>query len=422
MSFSQYLPKSVKRSKEKQDLVQLTSSFINFVETTGVIAEVKNAVDEVVSEYTRETLDITEDVNILQIDRRVQGIIAKRRECIPYLQKKLKRMEWISKNGLDSLDKSLAKERIKDLQSDIEDLESDSELHYYYLITHRLITRYRELNKQEKKVFFSFDTDTTSKESASEKNYIITKYLSFVREFVNLKGFKQTRVVQRCEMCNSVNLIQVEHQTFECECGYRTTHLDNTPSYKDTDRANMCDRYKYSRKNHLVDAINRFQGKQSKTIPESVIDYICGCMNEHNLTKFTVTKNHIHTFLTNSRERYNNYYSDINLIYSIVADEEPPNIGIFERDILQLYSQYNDVKKDVAAYISEIYGKERSNSLNVDYILYKLMQLVDYPCLRNDFYMLRTEEKMNEHDEIWDIHVNILMDKFPRSKWRHIPS
>ena len=58
----------------------------------------------------------------------------------------------------------------------------------------------------------------------------------------------------------------------------------------------MCNRYTYSRKGHFIDAIKKHQGKQNtdKNIIKNVIEVLLKEMKLHNLTKTTVTKQHLY--------------------------------------------------------------------------------------------------------------------------------
>ena len=75
----------------------------------------------------------------------------------------------------------------------------------------------------------------------------------------------------------------------------------------------------------------------------------------------------------------------------------------------------------------EVKDFDRMNSLNVNWKLYKLLQLLDYPCKKDDFFCLKTPTKQGEHEEKWEEMIYLLQEKYPDAKtskgkkrWRYI--
>ena len=58
---------------------------------------------------------------------------------------------------------------------------------------------------------------------------------------------------------------------------------------------------------------------------------------------------------------------------------------------------------------------DNSQDLNGQFVLFKLLQKLKYPCRQEDFYILKTREKMLEHDQIWK---KICLEL----KWTYIPT
>lgn len=80
---------------------------------------------------------------------------------------------------------------------------------------------------------------------------------------------------------------------------------------------------------------------------------------------------------------------------------------------MELFDQIEEAYKEVR-------NKQRINSLTVNYKLYKLLQLLGYPCRKDQFYMLKTKNKLDEHDEQWTLIIKYLNKKHPDQGWRYL--
>ena len=100
-----------------------------------------------------------------------------------------------------------------------------------------------------------------------------------------------------------------------------------------------------------------------------------------------------------SERGISNHYDDLNLIFHIITGESCP-------DISYLLDALCDDFDRLEVVLEEIKDADRVNSLSVNYKLYKLLQRHGYPCSKDDFYILKTKAKEDEHDakmrEAWD--------------------
>ena len=113
-------------------------------------------------------------------------------------------------------------------------------------------------------------------------------------------------------------------------------------------------------------------------------------MKLHGLTKETVTKDQLYMFL--SERKLSKHYEDLNLLFHIITGVKCPNISHLEDQLLELFDQQEEK-------LTEVLEDTRDNSLNVNYKLYKLLQKLGYPCCKDEFYILKTKAKEDEHDE-----------------------
>jgi hypothetical protein len=180
-------------------------------------------------------------------------------------------------------------------------------------------------------------------------------------------------------------------------CVSKREELDAGITFKDIGRTNTSEKFKYTQLVHFKDAIKRFQGKQTVTVPDEVMKLIEDQMRLKSLTKLTLTKGHIFNILETEKFigkiKLANYYGHINLIHFKITEIPCPDITHLEGKLLERFESFEEV------YISMI--KNRKHSINVDYKLGRILQLTGVSVSRKDFHCLRTRDKQDEHDVVW---------------------
>ena len=61
---------------------------------------------------------------------------------------------------------------------------------------------------------------------------------------------------------------------------------------------------------------------------------------------------------------------------------------------------FNEIQKPFEKY-KIMYSPQRKNFLNYDYVLYKMLELLNKDEFLNCFSLLKSREKLYEHDKIW---------------------
>ena len=180
------------------------------------------------------------------------------------------------------------------------------------------------------------------------------------------------------------------------KCGVEVEILDDTPSFKDTDRVNMSSRYTYTRRGHFIDAMKKYQGKHNidPDILNVIVKDLKVEMSFHNLDSIRLTN--ISSIYVLSEKKLNKHYDDINLLFHIITGKECPEFSHLENLLLEDFEQQEKALDEVVA--NDI-NDDRINSINVYYKLCKLLQRRKYPCKKSDFYILKTKTKEDEHDE-----------------------
>lgn len=337
----------------------------------------------------------SKEVNIFHIDSQIRKKLESKITTVPTLQQDLKHLLWIMQNGENSIDQMLARQKVSFLRKKIQDLETTLELGLYLFRTSFILDEYRSLiSESGPRSFVSQSTDKRIDRDSLRRKELISHFLCIAQEYIEIDQQAQALDKIACEECGGLDFnFDEEHFIYVCKaCGTEVEVLNDSPSFKDTDRVNMSSRFSYSRKGHFIDAMRKFQGVQN--IDPKKISKVVSVLKEeialHCLTSETVTKDHIYMFL--SERRLSRHYEDLNLLYHIITSEPCPNISHLEDVLLEDFDRLEEK-------LTEVLEDERDNSLNVNYKMYKLLQRRGYPCRKDDFYILKTKTKEDEHDE-----------------------
>lgn len=322
------------------------------------------------------------------------------------------------KENLDSLKKSLELKNIrtrvfdsltstvKELEEHIQNIETNTSLHFYIAETALFLEKYKEILKAPIKVNFMGKAVKNNK----EKNKIINEYLEVARKYVNIEIPKQSSEKEKivCTNCqNKKDFDIVDMNTYICSvCSVQQVIMKNVSSYKDIDRINISSKYMYDRKIHFRDCINQYQGKQNSTIEQKVYDDLEKQFELHHLLVGdenvpkkqrlkNITKEHLSIFL--KELDYTKHYENINLIHYNLTGIKPDDIGYIEDKLLEDFDTLTDLYDKVFKNIN------RKNFINTQYILYQLLMRHKHPCKEEDFTILKTIDRKVFHDDIFRI-------------------
>ena len=417
-SFCQFLPRLPAPNSNPKDKPETSQSpapapFVSRMPTAKRKAPVrkKPTREKIKAHWAEKGSSASRTWNIMYIDLKIREHLQTRKEDLEKLRERVHCYTWIAQHGVTEADRIKARRQTFYLRRAIDDIANSFELGYYIYQTQDLLEEYKSLASQAKIISFVTPTTTVSSQSR-RKHSIACRYLRIASDYIDvsigdIKGpeFGKPSGL-KCPNCASTQLHSDDTLSTCLACGQVIEKLDDAPSFKDTDRINMSTRYTYSKRGHFVDAMTRFQGKQNTNVAPRVYNVLQQQMKHHNLTPGSVTKEQMYLFL--SENGLSSYYDDINLIYHTITKTSPPDISAYEDRLLDMFDQQEEVYE-------KIKDPSRINSLNVNYKLFKLLQILGYPCTRHDFHFLKTQNKLNEHDEYWE---EICKNK----GWRFIPT
>lgn len=342
-----------------------------------------------------------DNIDILILDK-------KYREYNEYNKKKLseykKQLDNLNKmlllNNITDNIKNNIENNIEDLKKFINNIEMDYTYNFYVMETSCILDKYREsLNSP---IVIDFMSSKNTKNTNTDK--IIDEYLNIYKKYnIEFDYIKKLNI--NCSICNSINIIYKDNLKLCLDCGNENTILLQTSSYKDSERINIVPKYHYDRKAHFKDCINQYQGKQQVNIPEEVYyklinqfelnHILVGDKNDslHYRCK-NINKKQINIFL--KELKLSKYYEDSIYIYNYLTGKKINDISHIEKQII------NDFETLLVAY--DNYNKEnkieRKSFINIQYVLMQLLIKHKHKVNKDDFNILKTNDRQRFHDQI----------------------
>jgi transposase-like protein len=397
--FCEYLP-SVRRRRRRRRKKEDGVPFLSIrAPTTTIKIEEKEKTVKTDTVKKRLVINVKE-YDVITIDMKIRDKLSQNISSVEELQGDLSKVLWIVSNGQIS-QKTKARRNANLLRKRINDLSNTMELGLYILKTSDIIDEYKHILQNEGAEDFVKTSTSFSDPNIKRKRELEDIFYSIAKEYVDLTNVPNRSQKMACPACKGSNFISLmdDDSTYICsDCQTELNLFDESPSFKDASRINLSNRYTYTKEGHFEDAKRRFQGLQNID-PDKlkvVVATLQEEMKKHGLTAErgrpnSVTKDNLYDFLTDQKH-LSNHYGDINLINYIITGEPCPNIGHLN-DYLD-----DDFKKFEEAY-KELKDPDRINSLNVDYKLCRFLQRRKFPCRLDDFYVLKTKTKEDEHDE-----------------------
>lgn len=362
---------------------QNTPTVINFFNMKK--ASPNTQVDE--KKRNRKQKQVKQDV--MTIHSKILRKLDEEFKKLPELKAKLDKLTWIINNSTDNAEKRIATKKFTDLNIQIELIESGFRQANYIYKTENIIKNYTKILEEPVKIDFMGNKQSGQEE---KKQDILFQFLNIAQYYMDIPVYESRVKSTICEDCK-IELQKEDDYIYVCKgCGYSIKHLVSTASYQENNRINVAQRYVYDKRIHFGDAIKKFQAKQNTTIPQKVYDDIETRMRNHEISSDRLNKNHLFEFLR--LNGHSEHYEDITLIYCTLTGNKPPDISHLENDLFKLFDEIDPVYETVKP-------PDRVNFLNGQFTLFKLLQKLQFPCREEDFYILKTREKLIEQDKIW---------------------
>ena len=300
--------------------------------------------------------------------------------------------------------------KITDLEKDISDYDESKEIDYHFdtaLLLSDYYSKKEDNTPVENKKLSVVDFMNKKVHKKEENSSIIKNYMSKVDDTMVLGDNVVT--IDKCPLCgDTLTLKNVDSLLLCTKCGYTQNIIINSEkaSYKDPPRESSY--FAYKRINHFNEWLAQFQAKETTDIPPEVYQ---GILNELKKDPFitvkTVTYKNIREIL--KKLKFNKYYEHIPHIINILNGERAPLLTREYEE--QLRMMFREIQTPFIKHCPE----ERKNFLSYSYVLHKFCELLELDELLVYFPLLKSREKLQQQDRIWE--------KICRSlQWQYIPS
>jgi ribosomal protein L37AE/L43A len=315
------------------------------------------------------------------------------------------------------------KETIANVEKEISNIQNNSDLKQYLLNTSHMLYIYFDENESfgnkttpkptthKKSVLDFFNKSIESPQQSSlkkpspkqkinnkykSKGDIIDKYMSIVdRNYVKKLEEQTPDEIDICKDCNEHRIFSQINSILICpKCGQEEKLLidSDTPSYKEPPREITY--FAYKKINHFNEWISQFQAKESTDIPDEVFEKIDKELKkEHYIDRTSIKPLKVRAIL--KKLNLAKYYEHCPYITNRITGKPAPEIND------ELQEKLRNMFREVQGPWNKFCPPDRSNFFSYPYIVYKFLQLLDQDQYLSYFKLLKSKEKLHEHDEVW---------------------
>uniref|UniRef100_A0A6C0B3E9 Viral late gene transcription factor 3 zinc ribbon domain-containing protein n=1 Tax=viral metagenome TaxID=1070528 RepID=A0A6C0B3E9_9ZZZZ len=319
------------------------------------------------------------------------------------LTKKLKSLQAKKNNTLtgNQLENKLnIRLEITKLKERIDSIENNEEYYNYLLESSALLYEYNSIpfSGSENKTIIDFFSSNKkiSITSPSRKKKIMNKFIKltnndFIPEINNYneKGFNL------CETCNERRIVKSKKGLLICpKCGCTETILvdTNAPSYKEPPREVTY--FAYKKINHANEFLSQFQAKESTDIHEEIYNKILNELKKERYINIkNITADKVREIL--KKLELTKYYEHSHYITNRLSGKPAPILNNVLED--KLRNMFKQVQGPWLKYCPN----KRANFFSYPYIFFKFFQLLEEDEYLPYCRLLKSREKLHEHDEVW---------------------
>jgi hypothetical protein len=217
------------------------------------------------------------------------------------------------------------------------------------------------------------------------------------------------KLSEHCADCNVAREEITSEGILVCpRCGSEEYALvvSDFPSFRDPPKER--NNYAYKKQNHLNEILNQFQAKESTEIPEEVMsEVICEIRKRRIDNIALLTEQNIREIL--KKLNRNRYYEHAAHILSRLNGNPPPTITPEIED--KIRAMFQEVQAPYLLYCPD----ERRNFLSYSYIIYKFLELLELDEYKVHFQLLKSRDRLIQHDTIWKKICDYLQWEFIQS-------
>lgn len=233
---------------------------------------------------------------------------------------------------------------------------------------------------------------------------------------------KNKSVIMYCTVCpildpeikpNEQKMLCIDGKVVCPKCGH--TELIVVETDKITAKETQADTsaFQYKRIHHFKEWLAQIQGKETTKVPMDVYKRIIEECSKRRINKVEeLDRDTLGKIMR--KLRLSEYYSHLSHIHSKITGKPPLTLPRHIED--KMCQLFKEIQKPYQLFKPAT----RKIFLNYQYIFIKFAELLELDDLKSHFYLLKNDDILEEHDEIWEKICNHLGKKDPF--WVFIPT
>ena len=330
----------------------------------------------------------------------------KRRGTLPEKKCRMIKLRGkLDKLDLDENERRQINENVKEMQTEIDNIEGKTDEYKYYLDTGPTLFKYYE-HLENPTVHKPRHFQLGNRRGISRTGDGNTCRFKLLDDFLSIndpnwvRKSKSNKYLDEaiCQNCKVLKNLNYRESIYVCPvCAEeQTTFIDSDrPSYKDPPPE--VNYFAYKRINHFNELLAQFQAKESTHIPQDVFSMIKQELKKERKTVKDLNFDLVKRYLKkHSSKKYNQYYDHIFHIINRLNGDKPLNMTpTMENNFRYLFLK---IQKPFDKYCP----KERKNFISYNFVFYKFCEMLGYREFLKYFPLLKSKDKLYEQEKIWE--------------------
>ena len=305
---------------------------------------------------------------------------------------------------------------IDDLHSDIIEEIEESDRNAYYLDNGLILDKYykgdTQIKQQDDQGILSYfkkeDEPTTLDKEDQEEFNLMNQYLCNIDDTVQNTKYIDYQL-DKCRQCNGVMYFKNNDGEIMCKvCGYTEDIMIVTEKSSFNDPPREVSYFAYKRINHFNEWLAQFQAKETTELPDTIYRDVYDELSKNiDFDIKSINYKSIREIL--KKLKYNKYYEHIPHLINVLSGEKAPKLSRRSEEMLR------SLFKEIQIPFMDNCPQNRKNFLSYSYVLHKFCELLELDHLLPFFPLLKSREKLQQQDQIWEKMCKDL-------QWQYIPS
>jgi uncharacterized Zn finger protein (UPF0148 family) len=302
----------------------------------------------------------------------------------------------------DSIILARLQKELSVLQDELKTSKEGLDIQNYYLEHGDIMLEYyaKPQIKTITKVVFGADKFSVAEaNTGTSKKKMYDEYLARrgLSNGMNVAEYSEhlKKMAEHCETCNVAREeIHAEGILVCPKCGSEEYSLvvSDFPSFRDPPKER--NNYAYKKQNHLNEILNQFQAKESTEIPEEVMNEVICEIKKRRIDNIALLDEQQIRDILKKLGR-NRYYEHATHILSRINGNPPPTLSPEIED--KIRAMFQEVQAPYLLYCPD----DRRNMLSYHYIIYKFLELMELDEYKIHFPLLKSRDRLIQHDQIW---------------------